>query len=101
MAVSDYFDVSVYVDADPDDVRSWYIERFLRLRETAFANPDSYFHDYAKLDDAESARRAAEIWDAINAPNLHENIAPTRSRATIILEKARDHSVSAVHLRKL
>ena len=101
LAVSDYFDASVYVDADPGDVREWYIERFLRLRETAFARPESYFHDYATLTDAEAARRAAEIWDAINAPNLYDNIAPTRSRATIILEKAHDHSVKAVHLRKL
>src|SRR5690606_3895517 len=88
LAVSDYFDVSIYVDADAVDVRRWYIERFLSLRQTAFARPDSYFHSYAGLSDTEAVDRAGSIWDTINAPNLEQNIAPTRSRATIILRKA-------------
>lgn len=100
-AVSDYFDVSIYVDADPDDVRRWYIDRFLELRETAFSKPDSYFRTYASLSDEEAVARASEIWDTINAPNLVRNIAPTRSRATIILRKGADHEVESVSLRKL
>lgn len=101
LAVSDYFDVSIYVDADAGDVRAWYIERFLSLRETAFARPDSYFHNYAGLSDKDAAARAGEIWDTINAPNLEQNIAPTRSRATIVLRKGPDHAVETVYLRKL
>jgi type I pantothenate kinase len=101
LAVSDYFDVSIYVDADAADVRRWYIDRFLSLRQTAFARPDSYFRMFAALTDAEAKGRAGEIWDSINAPNLERNIAPTRSRATIILRKGPDHSVERVHLRRL
>jgi type I pantothenate kinase len=101
LAVSDYFDVSIYVDADPAHVRRWYIERFLLLRKAAFAHPDSYFHAYSTLTDEQARARAASIWDTINAPNLIQNIAPTRSRATIILEKGADHAVESVRLRKL
>lgn len=101
LAVSDYFDVSIYVDAHPDDVRRWYVERFLSLRQTAFAKPDSYFHAFSKLSDDEAVARAEQIWDSINAPNLARNIAPTRSRATIILGKGSDHQVESVRLRKL
>ncbi|MBL8744553.1 MAG: type I pantothenate kinase [Myxococcales bacterium] len=101
LAVSDYFDVSIYVDADPDHVRRWYIERFLSLKASAFARPDSYFKAYSKLTDEEATARAGHIWDTINAPNLVQNIAPTRSRATIILSKGSDHSVESVRLRKL
>jgi len=101
LAVSDYFDVSIYVDADAVDVRRWYIDRFLSLRETAFAQPDSYFRMFASLTDDEARERAGEIWDSINAPNLEKNIAPTRTRATIILHKGATHAVERVHLRKL
>ena len=101
LAVSDYFDVSIYVDASPEDVRQWYIDRFLQLRATAFAKPDSYFRHYSSLTDAQAVARAGEIWDSINEPNLVRNIAPTRSRATIILHKGADHGVQAIHLRKL
>lgn len=101
LAVSDYFDVSIYVDAEPDHVRSWYIERFLLLQQAAFSRPDSYFHAYSKLSPDEARARAASIWDTINAPNLVQNIAPTRSRATIILVKGADHAVESVRLRKL
>jgi type I pantothenate kinase len=101
LAVSDYFDVSIYVDADPAHVRRWYIERFLSLKASAFARPDSYFKAFSKLTDEEATTRAGHIWDTINAPNLVQNIAPTRSRATIILLKGSDHSVESVRLRKL
>ena len=100
-AVSDYFDISIYVDADARDIRRWYVDRFLSLRKTAFTQPGSYFHAYADLSDEEATIRASEIWDAVNAPNLEQNIAPTRSRATIILRKGPGHAVETVHLRKL
>ncbi len=101
LAVSDFFDFSIYVDARTQDVRQWYVERFLSLRSTAFARPESYFHRYAALSDAEAVARAEGIWDAINAPNLVRNILPTRSRATLVLTKGSDHSVQRVRLRKL
>jgi type I pantothenate kinase len=101
LAVSDYFDASVYVDAAAADIRRWYIDRFLSLRETAFTRPESYFHSYASLSDEEATLRAGEVWDAVNAPNLEQNIAPTRNRATIILHKGPDHAVERVLLRKL
>ncbi len=99
--VSDYFDFSVYVDARESDIRRWYIDRFLGLRRTAFADPDSYFHRYASLTDEQAVARANQIWEEINLPNLAENVAPTRSRATLVLSKGADHSVSRVSLRKL
>jgi len=101
LAVSDFFDVSLYVDARTEDVAGWYEERFLRLRETAFARPESYFRRYADLSDAEARSRARQIWQDINEPNLRENVLPTRGRATIVLRKAADHSVTRVRLRKL
>ncbi len=101
LAVSDFFDVSIYVDAHPDDIRRWYIERFLALRESAFAKPDSYFHSYSTLTDEQAQAVAGQVWDTINAPNLARNIAPTRSRATIILNKGPDHRVESVRMRKL
>jgi len=101
LAISDYFDVSIYVDAETADIRRWYVERFLQLRATAFSRPASYFHTYSTLTDAEAVAKAGEIWDAINEPNLHQNILPTRSRATIILRKGPDHAVQSVHLRKI
>ncbi|MDQ2710306.1 MAG: type I pantothenate kinase [Actinomycetota bacterium] len=101
LAVSDFIDFSVYVDAATDDVRRWYIERFLRLRETAFRDPASYFHRYAELDGPAATRRAEQLWDEINGPNLERNIAPTRGRATLVLGKGGDHSVTRIRLRKL
>jgi type I pantothenate kinase len=101
LAVSDFFDFSVYVDAHLDDIREWYVERFLRLRETAFADPDSYFHRYAALSDEEARATALRIWTDINEVNLRENVLPTRSRATLVLAKGRDHGVRRVRLRKL
>jgi len=99
--VSDYFDFSIYVDADEGHVRQWYAERFLTLRRTAFRDPASYFHRYAVLSDAEARERALSIWNEINGVNLIENILPTRTRAFLILEKCADHSVRNVKLRKL
>jgi type I pantothenate kinase len=99
--VSDFFDFTIYVDAKMDDIRAWYIERFLTLRDTAFRNPSSYFHRYASLSDRAARQRARAIWQEINATNLLENILPTRERADLILEKGRDHSVQRVKLRKL
>lgn len=101
LAVSDYFDVSIYVDAEPSDVRRWYIDRFLKLRATAFSQPESYFRSYAELTDEQAVARAGQIWDSINAVNLSRNILPTRSRATIILSKGANHQIETVRMRKL
>jgi len=101
LAVSDFFDFSVYVDAAEADIRRWYTERFLRLRETAFRDPASYFARYAALSRDEAVSEAGRLWDTINGPNLEQNIQPTRSRATLVLRKDRDHSVRYVRLRKL
>jgi type I pantothenate kinase len=99
--VSDFFDFTMYVDARVEDVRQWYIKRFLTLRDTAFRNPASYFHRYASLSDQQARDRASTIWKEINEVNLIENILPTRERAHLILEKGRDHVVERVKLRKL
>jgi type I pantothenate kinase len=101
LAVSDFFDFSVYVDAARADIRRWYVERFLRLRGTAFRDPTSYFRKYADLTEEEALTEAGRIWDTINGPNLATNIAPTRARANLVLRKAGDHSVSWVRLRKI
>lgn len=101
IAVSDFFDFSVYVDARSDDIRRWYIDRFLKLRSTAFSDPDSYFHQYASLSDTEAVARAEQIWDSINGPNLRSNVAPTRGRANLVLRKGPDHAVSSVLLRRI
>ena len=101
LAVSDFFDFSVYVDAGTGHIRDWYISRFLRLRETAFRDPGSYFAKYADLTHEEAIAEAERIWDTINGPNLAQNVLPTRSRATLVLRKDKDHSVRYVRLRKL
>lgn len=98
--VSDYFDFSIYVDADPDDLERWYLERFLTLQRTAFRRPRAYFNRYAHLSEHEARTIAAGIWREINARNLRENILPTRERADLILEKSDDHSIRRVRLRK-
>jgi type I pantothenate kinase len=99
--LSDFFDFSVFVDAAEGDIRRWYVERFLALCSTAFQDEKSYFHRYARLNEAEAVATAEAIWAGVNAPNLVQNIAPTRSRAKLILHKAADHSVRKVLLRKL
>jgi type I pantothenate kinase len=99
--VSDFFDFSVYLDASEDILERWYVARFLRLRETAFRDPRSYFRKYADLSDEETVRVAKDIWTRINLENLRSNIAPTRPRASLILTKGADHRIEEVALRKL
>jgi type I pantothenate kinase len=99
--ISDFFDFSIYVDASLENLRQWYVERFLKLRETVFRDPESYFHRYADLSESEAVRTALEIWTEINERNLLENIEPTRERASLILEKGEGHSVQKVRLRRL
>lgn len=98
--VSDYFDFSIYVDADPIDIEGWYVERFLTLRDTAFRSPDNYFHRYSDLPDSEAEYEARRIWKEINLANLEQNILSTRERATLILSKGSDHDVDVVRLRR-
>jgi type I pantothenate kinase len=99
--VSDFFDFSIYIDADTDVLRTWYVDRFFSLRETAFRNPRSYFHRYSALTDEEARETATRIWETINLVNLTENILPTRQRADLILRKGQDHVINSVSLRKL
>jgi type I pantothenate kinase len=99
--VSDFFDFSVYVDAEEHDIIRWYVERFRRLRDTAFQDPRSYFRRYGSLDDEEADAVALDIWQRINGRNLAINVLPTRSRADLILHKGEDHAVERVQLRKL
>lgn len=98
--VSDFIDFSIYVDAPEEMLKSWYINRFLKFRQGAFSNPNSYFHDYAKLTEAEAVSVASKIWRDINEPNLHQNILPTRERASLIMTKSANHAVEYVRLRK-
>ena len=99
--VSDFFDFSVYLDADEDVLLTWYVDRFLTLRGTAFRDPKSYFHRFATLSDQEAVATATSIWNRINLVNLHENIQPTRQRAHLILKKGESHLVEEVALRRL
>ncbi|AUN39592.1 type I pantothenate kinase [Tsukamurella tyrosinosolvens] len=101
LMVSDLFDFSVYVDARIEDIERWYVDRFLSMRTTSFADPASHFHHYAGLSDTEARDRAEGIWAGINRPNLVQNILPTRPRATLVLRKDSDHSINRVRLRKL
>jgi type I pantothenate kinase len=99
--VSDYFDFSIYIDADEPDIEQWYIERFQKLRETVFRDPDSFFQNFAHLTDEEGVNIARGIWREINGKNLVDNIEPTKSRASLIVAKGADHRVTDVHLRRL
>jgi type I pantothenate kinase len=99
--VSDYFDISIYVDADEADIEQWYVDRFLTLCDTVFQNPDSFFRHYAELSRDEAVATAQRIWREINGKNLRENIAPTRERATVLVRKGADHRVTQVALRRL
>ncbi|WP_409489347.1 type I pantothenate kinase [Amycolatopsis sp. cmx-11-12] len=101
LTVSDLFDFSIYVDAPTTDIERWYVERFLKLRHTAFADPASHFHHFAGLPDDEARAEARHLWRTINEPNLMENIKPTRPRATLVLRKDSDHTINRVRLRKL
>jgi len=99
--VSDYFDFSIYVDAEEANIEEWYVQRFFALRGSVFQNPDSFFRHFAGLSDADTEATARHIWSTINGRNLCENILPTKERASLILHKQRDHRVSQVQLRKL
>ena len=99
--VSDFFDFSIYIDADEAVLREWYVRRWLTLRDTAFHDPRSYFHRYAPLSDEEAVATATAIWERTNLANLEENILPTRPRATLILKKGADHVIETVALRRL
>lgn len=99
--VSDYFDFSIYIDAEEDVIEQWYVERFMRLRETAFRDPDSFFHRYSEVSDDTALAIARDLWERINLANLHENILPTRKRADLVLHKGTDHAVDKVSLRRL
>nr|WP_201761253.1 type I pantothenate kinase [Nonomuraea sp. K271] len=100
LAVNDYFDFSIYVDAKVEDIRTWYVERFHKLRRTAFEDPKSYFRHIAEMSYDEATKFAVNVWRDINERNLVENIAPTRGRADLVLKKAADHSVRRVRLRQ-
>jgi type I pantothenate kinase len=99
--VSDFFDFSIYIDADVPVIEQWYLERFMRLRATAFRDPAAYFHRYASLTDSEARERALNIWRTINLKNLEENILPTRRRANLILKKGLSHRTEEVALRRI
>ena len=101
LVVSDFFDFSIYVDADEDQIREWFLNRFLTLRETAFRDPTSYFHRFTTLSDDDAVAVATDIWATINGVNLKENIVGTRERAHLVLEKGPEHRVERVRLRKL
>ena len=98
---SDFFDFSIYIDAELEDLQTWYIERFLTLRDGAFRNPRSYFHRFSTLTDREAIQTATRIWETINLVNLRENVLPTRPRADLVLRKGTDHFIRSVFLRKL
>lgn len=99
--VSDFFDFSIFVDAQENDIKNWYIERFLKLKETAFQEDGAYFNKYANLSKKRATEIARELWDKINYKNLVENILPTRQRANLIIRKSANHSVDQISLRKL
>jgi type I pantothenate kinase len=99
--ISDLFDFSIYLDAAEETIERWYIARFMRLRETVFQNPESYFHRYSDLTESEAQATAKRIWENINLQNLRENIGPTRERAHLILEKTSTHQVDKVFLRRV
>ncbi|MBB3391523.1 type I pantothenate kinase [Rhizobium sp. BK275] len=99
--VSDFFDFSIYIDAEETQIHNWYVTRFMRLRETAFRDPNSYFHRYASISDEEAVAIAEDLWANINLKNLRQNILPTRPRADLILHKGKDHLIEQVALRKL
>ncbi|WP_034383413.1 type I pantothenate kinase [Herbidospora cretacea] len=101
LAVNDYFDFSIYVDARVEDIRGWYVDRFHKLRRTAFSDPKSYFRHIAELSEDEATVFARNVWRDINERNLVENIAPTRGRAGLILQKGPDHSIRRIRLRRV
>lgn len=101
VSASDFFDFSIYVDADEPDIERWYTERFLLLQRTAFQNPASYFHAYRDLPEPEARRFAHDLWQGINLVNLRDNILPTRPRARLVLRKGADHEIREIWLRRM
>jgi type I pantothenate kinase len=101
ITLSDFFDFKIYVDAKTANITKWFLNRFQALRESAFANPESYFHRYSQMPMEQALAKAEEIWETINLPNLTQNILPTKSRATLVLNKGDNHKVESVLLRKL
>jgi type I pantothenate kinase len=101
ITLSDFFDFKIYVDAKTANITKWFLNRFHALRESAFANPESYFHRYSQMPVEQALAKAEEIWETINLPNLTQNILPTKSRATLVLNKGDNHKVESVLLRKL
>jgi type I pantothenate kinase len=99
--VSDFFDFSIYIDADERLIHRWYIDRFMRLRQTAFTDPNSFFHKYAEVSEDAARAIAESLWENINLRNLRDNILPTRPRADLILRKGADHLIEEVALRKI
>ncbi len=99
--VSDYFDFSIYIDADENLIHKWYVDRFMKLRETAFRDPKSFFNRYAELSENAALAIAEGLWNNINLRNLRENILPTRPRADLILTKGDDHLIKEIVLRRL
>jgi type I pantothenate kinase len=101
LAIEDFFDFSVYVDAPDDAVKQWFIERFMHLRQTAFTDPDSYFRQFATVSDEDALAMADQTWETINGPNLRDNIKPTRGRATVVIGKGADHQIDCVRIRRV
>jgi type I pantothenate kinase len=101
LAVADFFDFSVYVDAPDDAVKEWFLDRFRQLRLTAFTDPNSYFRRFATVPEEEAMEMAVETWDTINGPNLRDNIKPTRGRATVVIGKGADHRIECVRIRRV
>lgn len=101
LAVSDFFDFSVFVDAEEGHIKQWFLNRFMELRRTAFTDERSYFRLYSELSDQEALALGSQVWDTINGPNLRQNVAPTRERATAILVKGEDHMVDSIRIRKV
>ena len=99
--VSDFFDFSIYIDASDETIETWYVQRFLKLRETVFRSQDSYFHRYSELSESEAMDTGRRIWRSINLVNLHENILPTRERAHLIFDKRPNHAVERIRLRRV
>ncbi len=98
---SDFIDFSIYIDADVDDLEAWFMERFFRLRETAFKDPNSFFRRFAEMSEAEAGEFGAMVWRTINLPNLLDNVLPTRGRADLILKKGKSHLIEEVQLRRV
>jgi type I pantothenate kinase len=98
---SDFIDFSIYIDADEDDLFGWFMERFFKLRETAFRDPNSFFRRFAEMSKDEAGAFGKQVWETINLPNLQQNVVPTRGRADLILKKGKSHSIEDVKLRRV